>query len=259
MAKAVHTDATSHPRAPRSNGNIIFQHALRNTLVTVMVVTRASRAVGVDVSVRRGLDVVLLEGRRFADGPWSRVPPSELASLLSELNPDVVAIDSPPAWSVPPARARASEHGLARLGLRAFATPSDPAAAEHPFYRWMVEGFAAFAAAAAAGFELYLGGRNVRGTALEVFPHGSAVALRGLRPPRSVSRSVAQRRVWRTEALALAGVVDARLRTLDLVDAALAAVTGVMALEGDAFTVGDETAVVVLPGSRPERTYPPGD
>ncbi len=48
----------------------------------------------------------------------------------------------------------------------------------------MRHGEEAFAAAAEAGYPLYRGNGAVVDQAIEVFPHGSAVALAGHRPPK---------------------------------------------------------------------------
>ena len=208
---------------------------------------------GVDVSVRRGLDVVVLdERRRLVEAPLARQTPDDLEGLLLRLRPDAVAIDSPPAWGVR-GTSRRAERELIALGLPCFRTPSDPALREHPFYGWMFAGHAAFAAAARAGYPCFTGGREGRGRALEVFPHGAAVALAGGRPPPGTARRPATKRSWRAAVLEADGVEVAPLRTLDAVDAALAALVAVIVAEGgEWFSVGEpDEGCVVLPGSPP--------
>jgi predicted nuclease with RNAse H fold len=210
-------------------------------------------AVGVDVSVRRGLDVVVLDDRRsLVAPPLARQTPDDLEALLLGLRPDAVAIDSPPAWGVR-GTSRRAERELIALGLPCFRTPSDPA-----FYGWMFAGHAAFAAAARAGYPCFSGGRKGRGRALEVFPHGAAVALAGRRPPAGTARQPAAKRRWRSAVLAGAGVDVTALRTLDAVDAALAALVALIVAEGGAwFSLGEaDEGCVVLPGSRPAGPYP---
>jgi predicted nuclease with RNAse H fold len=216
--------------------------------------------VGVDVSVRRGLDVVVLGGdRRLVGPPLARQTPEDLEALLRSLRPDAVAIDSPPAWGLR-GPSRRAERELIALGLPCFRTPSDPALRAHPFYAWMFAGHAAFAAAAAAGYPCFRGaaGEDGRGRALEVFPHGAAVALAGQRPPAGTARRPAARRRWRTAVLAAAGVDGTALPTLDAVDAALAALVAVIVAEGgDWFALGQpDEGCVVLPGRRPRTPYP---
>ena len=213
--------------------------------------------VGVDVSVRRGLDVVVLDGgRRLVGLPLARQTPDDLEAVLRRLRPAAVAIDSPPVWGVRGGSRRA-ERELIALGLPCFRTPSDPALRDHPFYGWMFAGHAAFAAAARAGYPCFTGGREGRGRALEVFPHGAAVALAGYRPPAGTARRPAAKRRWRAAVLAAAGVDVAPLRTLDAVDAALAALVAVIVAEGGPwFSLGQpDEGCVVLPGERPAGPY----
>ncbi|MGH9035849.1 MAG: DUF429 domain-containing protein [Acidimicrobiia bacterium] len=212
--------------------------------------------VGIDVSERRGLDVVALAGdRRPVEPPRQRVTPQALPALLAELRPEVVAIDSPPGWS----RAGGSRQGereLAALGVSCFRTPSDPQRRQRPFYNWMRVGQATFAAAARAGYALYRGG-PVAGCALEVFPHSTAVALAGSRPPPGTARRAGTKAAWRRSVLEAARVDTSDLRTLDHLDAALAALTALLAWQGCCFTLGDpDEGLMVLPGPRPPGRYP---
>jgi predicted nuclease with RNAse H fold len=214
--------------------------------------------VGVDVSVRRGLDVVALDRcRRIVETPLARQTPADLEALLRRLRPAAVAIDSPPAWGVR-GTSRRAERDLIALGLPCFRTPSDPALRDHPFYGWMFAGHAAFEAAARAGYPCFTGGPDGRGRALEVFPHAAAVALAGRRPPAGTTRRPAAKRRWREAVLAGAGVDGAPLATLDAVDAALAALVAVIVAEGGGwFWLGEpDEGCVVLPGPRPPGVYP---
>ena len=96
------------------------------------------------------------------------VPPAEIATLVRDLGPDVVAIDAPPTWAAP-GRPRRPQRELRGVGVHCFNTPSDARMAEHPFYEWMTVGFTVFAAIAAT-FPRYRGSGAVTGTAIEVFP-----------------------------------------------------------------------------------------
>ena len=197
-------------------------------------------AVGVDVSAARGLDVVALDGTRAIVGVWRRQTAADLQQRLGELAPAVVAIDSPPAWGTS-GGCRPAERAVRALGMGIFATPSDPAVFDHPFYRWMVAGFAAFAAADAAGFAYYRGVGPVAGHALEVYPHATAVRLGG-------DPATGSKRVWRGAVLDRMGVDPSGLRSVDAVDAALAALTGLLAIEARCEALGDESdGVIVIP------------
>jgi hypothetical protein len=213
--------------------------------------------VGVDVSLRRGLDILVLDGRRrIVEGPLARQGPDDLEALLRRRRPAAVAIDSPPAWGLR-GTSRRAERELAALSLPCFRTPSDPALRDHPFYGWMFAGHAAFAAAGRAGYPVFRGGSDGRGHALEVFPHAAAVALAGSRPPPGTARRPAAKREWRVAVLAAAGVDTAPLRTLDAVDAALAALVAVIVADGGPwFCLGEpDEGCVVVPGQRPAGPY----
>jgi predicted nuclease with RNAse H fold len=201
------------------------------------------RALGVDVSVRRGLDLVLLDGSPEPAALRSDVRPEDLVDLVGEMQPDVVAIDSPPAWGVGGGSRRA-EQDLRRLGIQSYGTPSDPRKGENAFYAWMKVGFRAFAACEAAGFPLYRGG-PARGRAMEVFPHATSVVLGGCLPPAAVAKHT-----WRASVLRAQAIEVVLLRTADLIDAALAAVTGLFALRGECVAIGDpDEGVIVLPAA----------
>ncbi|HEX6230943.1 MAG TPA: DUF429 domain-containing protein [Actinomycetota bacterium] len=207
------------------------------------------RSLGVDVGVRKGLDLVLLDRGRMVHDALRGVRVDELADVVSAIAPDVVAIDSPPAWAST-GRSRRTERELRWFGIQCFNTPSDERMGEHPFYEWMTVGFAAFRAISDS-FPRYRGG-PVKGTAIEVFPHATAVVLGGHLPPSGVPPHA-----WRREVLREAGVDAAGLRSADQVDAALAALTGLYALERRFSAPGDpkEGLIVVPAASLPAHPY----
>ncbi len=214
------------------------------------------RSLGLDVSARRGQHFVLLDGARrvLAQG---RLPgPEDLREALGRLAPHVVAIDSPPSFATK-AALRGAERRLLDLGIRSFTTPGDPERQRGRFYDWMRAGHRVFAAAARAGYPLYDGRGAVRHRALEVFPHATAVALRGSLPPAGCARRASCKARWRRRVLEDQGVDTRALSSPDLVDAALAALTGLLALGGTAVSVGDpEEGVIVVPGPLPDRPFP---
>jgi predicted nuclease with RNAse H fold len=230
--------------------------------------------VGVDVSLGRGLDVVLLDGRTVKE-TWSRLGSTNLGELLRELRPDAVAIDAPPRpglgllrdpdeaarLDVPPRPGthtgrRVAEYELSRRGIGSHQTHFE----ETRLFSWMTAGFEVFEAAAAAGYPPFLGVGAIHHMALEVFPYASYVALCGcLSPGRR------WRLAWRRAVLAgtdLSGLPEDA--GIDVVDAACAALTGARFLEGGGSLVGDpREGVIVLPVKRLEDRYhrcaPPGD
>ena len=211
------------------------------------------RALGIDVGVRKGLDLVLLDGDRTVVDSARRVLVEDLAKLVPDFGPDVVAIDAPPAWASD-GRSRLTERELRWFGIQCFNTPSDARMAEHPFYEWMTIGFSAFAAIDES-FPRYHGG-SVKGTAIEVFPHASAVVLAGFLPPKGPSPHA-----WRRSILRDRGVEISALRSADQVDAALAALTGLYALERRFSAPGDpkEGQIVVPFATLPPRPYRRGE
>jgi predicted nuclease with RNAse H fold len=194
--------------------------------------------VGIDVAEeRKGLDLVALDGRRTVVASAGRLTVGQVADLvLGDLRPDLVCIDSPSGWSYT-GRSRRSELELRTLGITAFSTPSDPG--DHPFYRWMRVGFSIYRALSPT-YGL-CAGSVLTGTAVEVFPEATAVLLTGRLRNKDESK-----RDFRGRVLERHGVAVDGLPTVDRIDAAVAALTGVLALEGSASFLGDPAEGVVL-------------
>lgn len=203
------------------------------------------RALGIDVSKSRGLDLVLMGGSGELIETRRRFRPADLPSFVEETEPEVVAIDSPPAWGTLGA-SRLTERELRRFGIQSYGTPSDPARADNAFYDWMRVGMESFAQISDR-FPRYRSG-PVRGSAIEAFPHASAVVLADCLPPTNVKKHV-----WRRSILRAHKIDEDELRSADQVDAALAAYTGLLALRGKFTALGDpREGVIVLPA----RTLP---
>ena len=209
-----------------------------------------ARSLGIDVGVGKGLDLVLLDERLVPLHVSSRVHVPDVRRLIDELHPDVVAIDSPPRWAAS-GRSRLTERELASLNISSFNTPSEAHGVGNRFFAWMEVGFEVFAHAAAAGFPVYSAG-SVRGRAIEVFPHATAVVLAGCLAPKGT-----RKHAWRSAVLRAQGVRTDELSSPDRVDAALAALTGLCALEGKRFAPGDpgEGVIVVPAASLPAAPY----
>jgi len=203
-------------------------------------------ALGIDVSVRRGLDLVWLDGDRAILRREQRVSTADLPALLDP-RPDIIAIDSPPCWA-PVTGRRQAEAAIWRLGLQLFPTPSLAGRSLKGADAWMEAGMAVFAAVAAAGFPLF-GGEAFASTAIEVFPHATSVVLAGRLPPHGADlKHPRAKTAWRRQVLEAEGVDVLQLPTLDQVDAALASLTGLYALEGRACWLGlPIEGVIVLP------------
>jgi predicted nuclease with RNAse H fold len=211
------------------------------------------RSLGIDVGVRKGLDLVLLAGDRTIVDTHRRVMLEDLHALVRDLDADVAAIDAPPSWATT-GRSRLTERELRWFGIQCFNTPSDERMADHPFFEWMTVGFEVFRALEDS-FPRYRSGR-VNGSAIEVFPHASAVVLARCLPPKGISPHA-----WRRQVLREQGVETEGLRSADQVDAALAAITGLFALERRFSAPGDpKEGQIVLPAATlPARPYRRGE
>jgi predicted nuclease with RNAse H fold len=195
-------------------------------------------SVGVDIAeARKGLDVVALDDQRAVIDRIARASVADVVEAIVRIAPDVVCIDSPPAWAQS-GKSRTAERALRPLGITAFSTPTDPG--DHPFYRWMRVGFDVFNNIE----DRYPNYRNgpIRNTALEVFPEASATLLTGTLCPKG------QKIPFRRAVLRAHDIDDTLLPSIDAVDAALAALTGLRALEGHFTAIGDPAeGVIVVP------------
>ena len=202
-------------------------------------------SLGVDVGgPRKGLDVVLLNEDIQVLDYRRRVASTDLIRQIQLWNPDVIAIDSPPAWAT--GAERKTETEVRRRGFHLYQTPWQEEKKSHKFYGWMLQGFLAHASAQEAGYPLFGGGTSVFGQTLEVFPNATAGVLSG-----GLRTSNLDKKIWRRRILD-AHVPDSRMLTsADQVDAGLAALTGLMALEGCFCYLGEpREGVIVLPCAR---------
>src|SRR4029079_8350421 len=206
------------------------------------------RALGIDVGgeQRKDLDVVVMDADRQIAAVGSRVPVRRLGALIADHRPDVICVDGPPAWAPTGKRSRLAERELRLLGIQAYYTPDRATGEANDCYAWMRNGMAAFRAADRSGFPAYRAGR-IAGSTIEVFPHASATVLTGCLPP--ARQTAAAKRAWRAAVLRGQHVPTSQLRTLDQVDAAVCALTGIVAHElRDPFAPGaPEEGRIVVP------------
>ena len=212
--------------------------------VTTSVKARAV-AVGIDVAEPgKGLDLVAMAADRSIVVSQGRLSVESTLTIIAAERPLVVCIDSPSGWATS-GKSRRAERELAAIGIQSFRTGPDPG--PHPFYKWIRVGLALYARLS-ADYSLNRGG-NVTACAAEVFPHATAVLLAG-HLPGGVNKVLFRRRVLRDN-----GVDEACLPTLDRVDAALGALTGVIALAGSHSVLGDpDEGVILLPIPRVPQT-----
>ena len=203
--------------------------------------SRAPISIGIDVAEsRKGLDLVALGRECSLAVAESRLTVDEVVKRVVSLRPAVVCIDSPSGWSRS-GKSRLAERQLARLGIQAYYTGQDPG--DHAFYAWIRVGLQIFERLAGE-YPLYRSG-EVAGHAAEIFPHASAAMLANSLPARD------QKEPFRRRVLCDHGVAEEALPTLDLVDAALAALTGLIALDVPHSIVGDPEEGVILVPVRP--------
>jgi predicted nuclease with RNAse H fold len=209
------------------------------------------RALGIDVGVEKGLDLVLMDRGRVPFVVRPHASREDVRRLVQEWSPDIAAVDSPPSWALG-GRSRLTENQLARLNIHAFPTPSPEHGTDRRF-DWMREGMKVFALLGRLGYPLATSG-PYRGRSIEVFPHASAAVLAGCLAPVGM-----RKRPWRERVLRMQGVRTEELRTIDQLDAALAALTGLIVLEGRHFAPGDpKEGAIVLPTAAPAAKYRPG-
>lgn len=211
--------------------------------------------VGIDVGgARKGFHAVALTAGAYA-GQLATADVSELAHWCrSVVRASVIAIDAPCRWSLD-GRPRPCERELMARGIRCFASPTRQKALDHPtnYFGWMLQGEALYRELEGGAPEqaysllrtLPLRGR----VCFETFPHAITWHLRG------GQARAAEKLVQRRELLDQAGIDRAPLTSIDLIDAALCALTAqVVASGGECASYGEpETGWLVVPrapGSR---------
>ena len=188
----------------------------------------AITTVGIDVGgARKGFHAVAL-----SDGAYtSQLATSDVETLrdwcLNEMKVQVIAIDAPCRWSTN-GRMRACERELMQRGIHCFASPTREQAIRHPsdYYGWMLRGEALYRALEPSHpicTALPVAGEHC---CMETFPHAITWHLRG------GEAQARQKRRQRRELLGQAGIDLEQLSNIDLVDAALCALTAHRAASG---------------------------
>ena len=195
--------------------------------------------IGVDVGrVKKGFHAVALRDGTFFD-KLAACNTAAIVEWCRRLGASTVGIDAPCKWSLT-RKQRPCERELARMGIRAFATPCFKLGQLNPFYGWMLNGAELFRAFA-KHYRLFDGqGSTSRPLCFETFPHAAACALTGIR------LSAKNKRVERRRLLRQAGVTIDALTTIDEVDAALCALTARHFLAGTFTAYGNEAGVTLL-------------
>ena len=205
----------------------------------------AITTVGIDVGgARKGFHAVAL-----SDGAYtSQLATAEVETLrdwcLNEMKVQVIAIDAPCRWSTN-GRMRACERELMQRGIHCFASPTREQAIRHlsDYYGWMLRGEALYQALESSHpicTALPVAGEHC---CMETFPHAITWHLRG------GEAQARQKRRQRRELLRKAGIDLEQLSNIDLVDAALCALTAHRAASGASCkTYGDPfEGIIVVP------------
>jgi predicted nuclease with RNAse H fold len=187
-----------------------------------------ARWLGVDVGVRKGLDIAVVDERQLillASGQGV----ADVVRAAGTHRPAVVAVDGPRSCAPRGEHARACELALNRAVCGIRWTPDEDTVNAGAYYRWIVCGRAVYEALERGGVD-----------AIEVFPTASWTRWHGPRDGRS-------RASWSTAALAALGVEGVPTRTnQDQRDAIAAAVTAREHTHGRSELFGE----IVVPAAR---------
>jgi predicted nuclease with RNAse H fold len=197
--------------------------------------------VGVDVGgPKKGFHAVAIRKGKIIE-TYTAFNAREVVGWCWDLYVFTVGIDAPCCWSYT-GRARPCERALAAEDMHAFATPSQSVGERHPFYRWMRNG-AELYRHLTPHYQLFEGQHpNSSPLCFETFPHAVACALAGKILPAK------QKRTDRPRLLREAGLSIGILTNIDLVDAALCALTAQHLLNGTVKTYGEAAeGFIVVP------------
>ena len=190
--------------------------------------------VGIDVGAeRKGFHLAAVDERAVVEGP-ERLGLDAVVARVRELDPPVVALDSPRSYAAPGATRREAERLFAAAkicGIRW--TPDEPTvrtarAAGSSYYDWIVNGLRLYDA---------LAGEGLRGRIVECFPTASWTVWLG---PRCAARAA-----WTSRGLAslrVPGLPPRRLSQDDR-DAVAAALTARLVSQDAVRVFGGELAV----------------
>jgi len=197
--------------------------------------------VGVDVGgAKKGFHAVALRDGQVSE-KFATLDSTEMVEWCRKLDASLVGIDAPCCWSCT-GRARSCERELASEGIHAFATPSQSIGESNKFYRWMHNG-ASLYQLLSFHYKLFDGTHSLSTpVSFETFPQAVACALAGtIVPAKHKSRD--RRRLLREAGLSIDSFTN-----IDMVDAALCALTAQHLLKGTFKTYGDATeGFIVVP------------
>ena len=202
----------------------------------------ATTVIGIDVGgERKGFHAVALQDGTFV-ATLAHSDPAVIVSWCRQLKAVVVAVDAPCGWSDGGA-SRLAERSLAMGAqkIHCFATPTRARAKQSRFYAWVFNGERLYNQLF-KHYALFNGTRRAGPACFETFPHAVVCALAG--------RVVAAhpKRETRRNALRQLGYDVSSLSNVDLVDAALCALTADGFVRGSYRLFGEQTeGFIVVP------------
>jgi predicted nuclease with RNAse H fold len=197
---------------------------------------------GIDVGgTRKGFHAVALNGRDCIDC-FASCDPAAVVRWCVQAGAQAVGVDAPCGWCIE-GKGRLAERQLRELGINSFWSPTETDAINHRqgFYGWMLNG-ARLYVELRGNYLLYDGTLRSGLLCFETFPHAVAWAMNsGIKSQKSkvqVRRDLLSVRLRDTS----------RLKNLDLVDAALCALTAQCLVAGETDQFGDSrTGYIVTP------------
>lgn len=211
--------------------------------------------VGTDVGgKRKGFHAVAFTGGAYSGYRTSDDVRDLARWCREEMQAQVVAVDAPCRWSKD-GHARPAERQLMQKGIWCFSTPTRQQAVgyRNGYYGWMLQGEAIFRALKdhfPLSRQLPTPGQRC---CFETFPHAITWHLRG------GNAAASQKRPQRREVLQQAGIDLTALTNIDLIDAALCALTAFHAATGKpCLPFGEpDTGLIIVPGESPMSRRPP--
>ncbi len=206
--------------------------------------------VGVDVGgPKKGFHAVALEAGRYLDRCDTTDTDDMVAWCANTMGATVIAVDAPCRWSVN-GEGRPAERQLMRSGIWCFSTPtSGTAHTPHPtgYYDWMLRGEALYEALRPTHPLIEQWSAKRSRYCFETFPHAIAWHLRG------GNADAKRKRKQRGELLEQAGIDITELTNIDLIDAALCALTAHRTATGqECVSYGEPNSGLIIVPSQPK-------
>ena len=204
--------------------------------------------VGIDVGgPKKGLHAVALRGGQYHD-KLATCKVDEMVRWCRALGATVIAIDAPCGWSTD-GKGRPAEQELMKQQIWCFSSPLRSKAIGHPtnYYGWMLFGEELYRALKPTHPVTTVWPPVLERYCFETFPHAITWHLRG------GNATARNKRVQRTQALEAMGVSTEALTNIDLLDAALCALTAHLAMTNTSLLKFGEgvTGFIMVPPMRP--------